>query len=60
MKYTNTDLLRIARERATAAGLPQPKTKADVESLTGFAFNGPDPEVIGRTYSVPVVRPNWN
>lgn len=54
MKYDPQEHLRKARERARAAGLPQPRTGEDVERLTGFAWFGPDPAVVGRTYTVSV------
>ena len=61
MRYTNSQLLAIARERATKANLPQPRTKADIENLTGFALLGsmPDPQDIGKSYSVSVTYP-WS
>lgn len=58
MYYTNADLLRKANERAAAAGLPKPRTVEDVENLTGFVYNGPAPESIGKTFSVKVRQYN--
>ena len=53
---TNKELLELARERARKSGKPLPATAADVERLTGFFYTGPDPQAIGKTYSVPVKR----
>jgi len=55
MRYTNRQLLAKARERATKANLPQPRTVQDVENLTGFAINGmSDPQDYGNSFAVSV------
>jgi len=54
----NAELLEAARKMAEQLGQPAPRTAADVERLTGVAYNGPDPEAIGVTYSVEVKRPS--
>lgn len=56
MKKTNQELIDMARERARKAGKPMPATAADVERLTGFIYNGPDPQAVGKTYSVTIQR----
>lgn len=48
-RWTHREILDRAREEATRKGFPQPRTAEDVEALTGIAYNGPDPGVIGRT-----------
>ena len=53
---TNKELLELARANARKYGKPMPATGADVERLTGFFYSGPDPQAIGKTYSVPVKR----
>lgn len=53
---TNKELLELARANARKYGKPMPATAADVERLTGFRYIGPDPQAIGKTYSVPVKR----
>ena len=54
MYYTNSEILQKARERARKANLPMPQTRDDVESLVGFTYNGPEPRIIGKTFTVPV------
>lgn len=51
---TNQDILDMAREVAFKKNLPQPKTREDVERLSGYVYSGPDPKAIGVTYTVPV------
>lgn len=51
---TNTEILALARQRAADFGEPEPQTVEDVERLTGYAYNGPAPKDIGKSYSVPV------
>jgi hypothetical protein len=58
MALTNAQILNSARERARAQGLPYPRTAAEVEELAGVVYTGPDPEAIGKTYTVPVMT--WN
>lgn len=47
----------MALLEAKLQGLEPPRTKEDVERLTGYAYNGPDPAVIGKTYEVRVHKP---
>lgn len=50
----NSEIIELARKIARKQGDPAPRTAADVERLTGFAYNGVDPEAIGKTYTVQV------
>ena len=53
-RMTNAELITLARKRAREHGKPMPRTGADVERLTGFHYTGPDPQAIGKTYTVQV------
>lgn len=54
----NAEQLEAARKMADQLGEPEPRTRADVERLTGVAYYGPDPEAIGKTQYPKVQRPS--
>ena len=53
-RYTNQELIDLARQRAREYGKAMPRTAADVERLTGYLYTGPNPCDIGKTFSVEV------
>jgi hypothetical protein len=52
----NREILALARTKARVYGEHEPRTRRDVERLTGIMYTGPDPEVIGKTIVVQVRR----
>lgn len=53
---TAKQILEMAEIEAAIRGEQSPQTRSDVERLTGYAYNGPEPRTLGVTYSVKVVR----
>ena len=53
---TNAEIVALARKRAKEAGKPLPATAADVQRLSGFIYNGPNPRDVGKTFTVSVRR----
>lgn len=53
----NADILEIAQRVALEKNEPPPKTREDVERLSGYVYSGPDPVAIGKSYYVKVVQP---
>jgi hypothetical protein len=51
---TNAEILELARANARKYGRPMPATREHVERLTGLMYTGPDPQAIGKTYTVEV------
>lgn len=53
---SNRQILQLAINKAKVYGDPTPRTRDDVEKLTGMTYYGPDPEAIGRTQHPTVKR----
>lgn len=56
MAETPGQIIARAHAEAERLGKPAPRTRRDVEALTGTAYYGPDPEMLGLTFKVPVTR----